>query len=134
MGCDGVIPLREHLEGRIDGLAVLLEQRIRSAERAVEIAMAAANTAIGKQEAATETRFRSVNEFRNALNDMLARMMPRSESDQRFSITSEKLDAIDTRLTRIEGAGLGVKGTWGVFLAVIAALAAAIGGTLALMR
>lgn len=148
------IPLREYLEGRIDGLAALIEQRVSSAERAVLIAMDAANKAIGKQEDATERRFEAVNEFRSALNDLVTGMMPRAESEQRHAATREKLDLmvpraeaegrwkvntdkidhIDNRLTRIEGAGLGVRGTWAVLLGLIGAAIGAVGVATALLR
>jgi hypothetical protein len=128
------ISLREHLEARIGHLEALTLQRIGAAERAVLIAMDAANKAIGKQEDGTDRRFAAVNEFRATLNDMIGRMMPRSESEQRHAITAEKLDAIDTRLTRIEGAGVGVRGAWGVLLGLVGAAIGAAGIATALLR
>jgi hypothetical protein len=128
------ISLREYLEALIHALDRRVEQRIRAAERAVEIAMVAANAAIEKAELTTERRFEAVNEFRGALNDMVGKMMPRAESEANWHGNAEKIVILSDRLTRIEGAGMGVKGSWGVIAGVVGLGIAASSVMIALLR
>lgn len=76
-----------------------------AAEKAVTAALIAADRAVMKAENASEKRFESVNEFRSSLNDMVAMMMPRTESNARYTTVSEKLDqryaALDDKINTL---------------------------------
>ena len=92
------ISVREHLTALINAVDVRYSERFLAQNEALQVALTAAEKAVLKAEAASEKRFEAVNEFRGALNDMVGKMMPRAETDQRFMALSEKLDEMQARL------------------------------------
>jgi hypothetical protein len=93
-----------------------------TATSAIQAALKAADTAVSKAEAATEERFRGVNEFRKTLSDQTASFPTREEVGVRFeALTSlitrntEALKDLELRLTsRLDTAGgrdAGERGT-----------------------
>jgi hypothetical protein len=76
-------------------------ERFNAQSEALNIALAAAEKAVLKAETAAERRFESVNEFRGSLNDLVNRMLPRGEADQRFTGMEEKHDEMRQRLAAI---------------------------------
>jgi hypothetical protein len=105
-------------------------QRFDGQEKAVSAALAAAKEAVIKAEAASEKRFDSVNEFRNTLKDQQQTLLPRAEASVQFKIMQERLDAIDGRLTLIQGRNEGANWLWGIVLGLaglILGVAAAFG-------
>jgi hypothetical protein len=72
-------------------------------EKAFHAAMAAADRAVNKAEAATERRFESVNEFRSALSDQAATFMPRAEAHGRMDALSGRIADLKGRLDVAEG-------------------------------
>ena len=100
--------LHSHLLSLMNERDRRYEQRFASAEQAVHVALAQ-----------TETRFENVNEWRGTVSDLLANAMPRPEADSRASSTDEKINALQSRLDRIEGKGLGVNAVWAVLVAVV---------------
>ena len=103
------------------------EERFEAQKEAVSNALIAADRAVGKAEVASEKRFDSVNEFRAALADQTARLMPRTESEARLSAMAEKLDSLVDRFNRSEGKGTGIATSWAIAVAVIG-MALGIGG------
>lgn len=91
-------------------------QRFDAQEKAVSAALAAAKEAVVKAEAAAEKRFDSVNEFRNTLKDQQQTLLPRAEAVVQFKIMQERLDAIDARLTLIQGRSEGASWLWSIVL------------------
>lgn len=85
---------------------------LTAAEKAVAAALQAADRAVLKAEGSAEKRFESVNEFRSSLNDMVSRLIPREEADQRFGALREKLDTLRTSIDKHEAAGGGMKDGW----------------------
>lgn len=73
-------------------------ERFRAHEDAVNAALAAHQRAVEKAEAATEKRFDTINEFKQALSDAYAAMMPRTESLQGFASVNEKMDIMGQRV------------------------------------
>jgi len=71
--------------------------------REIDAALAASEKAIDKAERAAEKRFESVNEFRAALSDQTATLMPRAEAEARMAALTEKVD--DLRTSRAEQTG-----------------------------
>jgi hypothetical protein len=92
------ISVREHLTALIKATDVRYSERFAAQNEALQVALVAAEKAVLKAEVASEKRFESMNEFRGALNDMVGKMMPRAETDQRFTALSEKLDEMQARL------------------------------------
>jgi len=89
--------------------------------------------AILKAESASEKRFDGVNEFRGALSDMVGKLMPRAESEQRYMALSveseqryvtlsEKLDLLRQRIDKHEATGGGLRMGWGYLAGSIATL------------
>lgn len=127
------ITLRDHITALFKEHDVRYEQRFQAqgealaaalsaAEKAVGAALTAADRAVQKAEMATDKRFESVNEFRQALNDMVRDLLPRKEADQRFGQVSEKLDELLRRQDKSEGTGTGLKAGWGYLMTALVAL------------
>ena len=89
-----------------------------ASKEAINAAMAAAKEATLKAEAASEKRFESVNEFRNAMKDQQSNFADKEQTDFR-------LTAIDKKLAEISGKSQGVGLSAGVIVQVIASIAAA---------
>jgi Mg2+ and Co2+ transporter CorA len=128
------------------------EQRFRAQQEALSYALNAAKEAVAKAETATEKRFDAVNEFRSALSDAAARMMPRAESESahkaivsQFDTTMRALsDRIDTatvnmqrlsesnsnRIIAIESVTKGSANSFSSMIAVAAVLLAVLSAVL----
>jgi ABC-type transporter Mla maintaining outer membrane lipid asymmetry permease subunit MlaE len=78
--------------------------------------MAASDKAVSKADAATEKRFDSVNEFRNAMKDQQSTFADKTQTDFR-------LGAIERSIEKVGGVSLGVT----ISAAVLAGLISAIG-------
>jgi hypothetical protein len=98
-----------------------LDAAFKAAEQAVAVALANAEKATAKAEAASNARFESVNEFRKALTDQTATFIPRAEYDaahaaltDRVTAGAARVDALELRLTsrldRGEGSDAGAAG------------------------
>jgi Holliday junction resolvasome RuvABC endonuclease subunit len=94
-------------------------------EKAVGVAMTAADRAVAKAETAAERRFESVNEFRKALGDQTATLVTRSENATELRSMNDKIDALNTalvevsrRLNKQEGKGIGYQQSWGIFISL----------------
>jgi hypothetical protein len=105
------------------------QQRFDGNERSVRDALASAALAVNKAEAAVNTRLEGMNEFRDALKDQTATLMPRSEFDVQFKAlgdsTKESLDRLSTQLASIRevqgtstGRQVGGERVTGVVLAI----------------
>lgn len=90
-----------------------------AAEKAISAALTSAAQAVQKAEAASETRFQSVNEFRSQLGDQAATFIPRTEAAARFDSQAEKLDALSSRIDKSEGAGGGLKQGWAFLIGAV---------------
>ena len=98
-----------------------LDAAFKAAEQAVAVALANAEKATAKAEAASNARFESVNEFRKALTDQTATFIPRAEYDtahaaltERVTSNADRVAALELRLTsrldRGEGSDAGAAG------------------------
>ena len=101
-----------------------LDAAFKAAEQAVAVALANAEKATAKAEAASNARFESVNEFRKALTDQTATFIPRAEYDtahaalaERVTSNADRVAALELRLTsrldRGEGTEAGAAGQRG---------------------
>lgn len=102
---NGPISLREYVDVRFE-----------AQEKAVQAALASADRAVAKAEAAAERRFDSVNEFRSTLSDQARLLMPRSETEQALRGLSDKIDALTGRLNQRDDRGRGMDQIWGYLI------------------
>ena len=109
--------LHTHLESRINGLSVRMEDRHAAETRAATILSDV-----------TAAKFESVNEFRAAMGDQASRFMTRDEASAQHQRMTDAIGVLQDRLNRAEGKGLGLNAGWLYALGAIAAL-----GTLASM-
>jgi pyruvate-formate lyase len=134
---------------RFDAQTKAIDAAIVAQRAAVDAALIAANQATAKSEAANEIRFKSVNEFRQALSDQAGNFITRKEAEamaernaERISDVTTKLSAfvprdivmaeydristqvqdIADRLTRSEGKGAGINALWVYILGAVAAV------------
>jgi hypothetical protein len=101
-----------------------VDVRFAAQEAAVDAALASADRAVAKAEAAAEKRFEGVNEFRAALNDNTRLLMPRSESEQAIKSINEKLETLTARINAREERGRGVGDMVGWIVAGVSTLGA----------
>jgi hypothetical protein len=79
-------------------------QRFDAQESANTLALNAAKEAVTKAETANEKRFDNTNEWRQAMNDRDARLIPRAEADIKFDSVSKDIKG----LARLVYTGLGI--------------------------
>lgn len=96
-------------------------------KEAVNAALAAAQKAVDKAEAASERRFESVNEFRATLSDQARLLMPRLEAEQQFKTMSEKIDVLTARVNARDDRGAGLHLGWVLLVGVIAVIGTIVG-------
>jgi deoxyribodipyrimidine photolyase len=115
--------LREHFAALLEEADKRYEQRFTDQDAAVKAALAAAEKAVVKAETASEKRFDAVNEFRQTVNDIVNKMMPRSEAENSVKANADKIDALATRIDRTEGRSTGLNAGWVYLVAGIGLLA-----------
>ncbi len=134
-------------EWTVDTLKEFLLAELQAADLRYEQRFKAAENAVMKAENASEKRFDGVNEFRAALADQTASLMPRAEAEARIASVADKLAEYNTsardQTDRLRadfqtalatvvtaqnlsaGRERGISLSWVVTLGVIAAIAAA---------
>lgn len=80
----------------------------KSAKEGVSAAMASAEKAILKAETATEKRFDSVNEFRQAMRDQQETFANKSETNMRIDGLEKRLEALAATGERDKGKNSGL--------------------------
>lgn len=80
------------------------EQTSKAAGESLSIALTASNEAVKKAEQAVEKRFDSVNEFRQSLSDLSAKMILRTEVIVMSEASNDKINTLTSRIDRIQGA------------------------------
>jgi len=80
----------------------------KAAKEGVNAAMASAEKAILKAETATEKRFDSVNEFRQAMKDQQDNFANKAETSLRFEGMEKRLDLLTSREERSTGKNSGM--------------------------
>jgi hypothetical protein len=108
-----VVSLREYIDIRFD-----------AQEKAVQSALASADRAVAKAEAASDKRFEAVNEFRASLNDNTRTLMPRAEYEQAIKAMNEKIDILTNRVNTRDDRGKGMGEIWGYIVGAIGLLIA----------
>jgi hypothetical protein len=95
------------------------EQRHNDAQHWLEAALAAQKEAVTKAENAAERRFEGVNEFRNTLSDQQRNLIPRSEVEVIKASLTEKINALEKVIDRMEAERMGIKGGWGYAVGLV---------------
>jgi hypothetical protein len=106
-------------EQRVNALELLTDAKLANltalinanAER-VALALAAADKAVSKAETATEKRFESVNEFRQALSDQTRTFISKVEFDLVRDTNAARLAELISRLDKTEGKAVGLNAGW----------------------
>jgi hypothetical protein len=107
------VTLREYAEMIFREHEIRYEQRFQAQEKAVQASLDAANTAVGKAEAANEKRFDAASEFREQLASQAATFVPRRETEQRWI-------AFDEALKELRGTTRGgLQTAWSIAVAII---------------
>lgn len=79
-----------------------LQAALAAQEKSSAAAIASADRAVQKAEMASDKRFDSVNEFRQALTDMTGRLVSRMEVDGTIRSITEKIDGIRESVGSVE--------------------------------
>lgn len=107
------------LQSMIDALKNNFEGQIASTREAMQAMMASQEKAVTKAENATEKRFEGVNEFRAQLSDQASKFMPRIEAEVWSRSNAEKIDAVASRMDRLEGRSGGMATGWGILASAV---------------
>jgi methanogenic corrinoid protein MtbC1 len=110
-----IITLREYVD-----------VRFAAEEESVKTALASADRANTKAEAAADKRFDSVNEFRKTLTDETATFLPRAEYNQASKAMEEKVNELTTRVTAAENRSAGLSQAWGYLVAAFGIVVGAV--------
>lgn len=116
---DEDVPVLDHVRALLREIELRNEQRFVAQRQAVDAALAAADRAVLKAEAAAEKRFEGVNEFRGQLADQQRTLMPRSEAEIRLSVLSDRMSAVEKAVLQVSSRGIGAKDAWGWVVGVI---------------
>lgn len=116
-------------EWTVGTLYAHFDARLRDMRESIGNAIASADKAVSKAEAATERRFESVNEFRNTLKDQAATFITRNDYDSRNQAVADKIAALETRLNAhdslTKGRSQGISAIGAIVLGALAGLASA---------
>jgi choline dehydrogenase-like flavoprotein len=91
-----------------DTLYIHVMEISKAAKEGVNAAMASAEKAILKAETATEKRFDSVNEFRQAMRDQQENFANKSETNMRLEDLAKRLDRVTSGMEIASGRSSGV--------------------------
>lgn len=109
------ITLREYVDVRFD-----------AQQKAVEAALASADRAVIKAEAASDKRFDSVNEFRQTLSDETKSFITRVEYDNAHKGLEDKVQELSARVSTAESRSVGLTTAWGYLFGIMGMAAAAV--------
>lgn len=119
--------LKEYFAKQIEDLRNENNQRFVAQEKAVETAFNAAKEAVVKSEIGVEKRSDAVYVTITKLQDALSSVMPRAESEQRYTVLTEKIAEITNRTNTTEGKSSGSDKSWATVVTIIGIALGAIG-------
>lgn len=109
------ISLKEYINDKLASLEKSTDSRFESVTINTNAALAAADRAVNKAEAASEKRFDAVNEFRATLSDQQRTLMPRAESEILIRGLNDKIDALNLTTITKQSKDVGQReGMWTV--------------------
>ncbi len=122
---DGV-DLRDLMKAQFDNLHTLIDandkaynQRFENNTEATKAALASADRAVIKAEAATEKRFDNVNEFRNTLADQQRTFIPKAEAELSFRGIVDRIDKLENGQISNQSKGFGINQGIGWIIGII---------------
>jgi hypothetical protein len=118
-----IITLREYVDVRFE-----------AQQKAVEAALASADRAVVKAEAASDKRFDSVNEFRKTLSDETATFLTRLEYEHEHKALYDKVQELTARVSASESRSLGLAQGWAYLVGIIGVGVALVSGFLQYAR
>lgn len=98
---------------RFEASKEAISSALNAAKEAIAAALTSQDRAVQKAEAASEKRFESVNEFRSTLADQQRTLMPRQEAEIMFRGFTDKITALELRMTETTGSRMGIGQGWG---------------------
>ena len=96
--------LGDNIVDKIQCADAKYQVQFTDSKEAVTAALTATKEAINKADQANEKRFDAVNEFRSTLSDQQAKLLTRTEYDSAHKSLIEKIDGVENRINRTEGA------------------------------
>jgi hypothetical protein len=111
--------LIEGLKETVRALADRIEDRFTAVEKAVAAALTAADRATTKAEAASDERFKGVNEFRQTLSDQARDLMPRLETETLVRGIRERVEKLESKKDLEAGHTTGIKDSLAIIVAII---------------
>lgn len=119
--------LKAHLSDLIASNDRRYQHQFVAQEKAVATALKSAEQAVLKAESATERRFESVNEFRATLSDQTAGLIPRKEAEARMIGLAARVELLDGRVNRAEGAARGLQLGWAMLTGLVVVIGSIVG-------
>lgn len=110
--------LKEFTLKQLDDMRAEYNQRFAAQQKEVETAFNAAKEAVIKSEIGVEKRSDAVYVTITKLQDALALVMPRAESEQRYATLVDKITEVANKVTTTEGRSSGFDKSWAIFLAL----------------
>ena len=111
--------LEKFMSDKIAALDRFCVTNFAQSKERVDMALAASDKAIVKAENTTEKRFEGVNEFRSALSDQSATLLPRSEYTVQHKALEDRVVVLGNIVTRMTGKSEGIGNVGSVTLAVL---------------
>lgn len=112
------VSLKEYINDKLDNLEKSIDLRFEAVNLTTSSALASADKATLKAEAAAEKRFEGVNEFRSTLADQQRNLMPRAEVEIMVKSINEKIDSLNSSTIARQSEGIGQKQGMATVLAI----------------
>lgn len=113
--------LKEFTLKQLDDMRAEYNQRFAAQQKEVETAFNAAKEAVIKSEIGVEKRSDAVYVTITKLQDALALVMPRAESEQRYATLVDKITEVSNKVTTTEGSSKGSDKTLNYLLMALVA-------------
>jgi flagellar motor component MotA len=117
------VSLKEYFDSLREADQIAVQAALASAEKAVAAALTASEKAVDKAETAQGKVNQTQNEFRGALKDQAATLMPRSEYNINHKALEEKVNTLTARMNQDKGGEISM----GKIYAAIGAVGAILG-------
>ncbi|KAB1938973.1 hypothetical protein F8271_17590 [Micromonospora sp. ALFpr18c] len=130
--------VERRMEQRLDALERLIDAKLAHVNTKIDaqaaqvgLALASADKAVTKSETATEKRFESVNEFRQALSDQTKTFIARVEFEVVRDSHAGLITDLASRMDKLEGKGVGLNAGWVYLVGGLTVVATVVGLVLA---
>lgn len=114
---------QKHYDFRFDALDKKISDSVANVKTEVALAMAASKEAVTKAETASNERLAGMNEFRQSIQDISKLQITRTEVEQKFMATADKLGALEKWRDGQAGRSSGLGSMWGYVVGAIGLIA-----------